>query len=1016
MQPFKRPRLGDPSNCQPETAAAAASVHNGDGARAASTSRDVLQANAGTTALDHTAGRVQRLEKRDGASSVTSDSTVGLSTLGRPLVLNDVNLNTTDTAQQGRQEDFVLKELMKLPKVTQPLKKPLRFRKQAARDEDIDWVFKTTFMKEQYKGKQREIMAASLQGSDVLVIAPTGMGKSLCFQVPAIAENHGLTLVICPLLSLMNDQVNALQKLGVPCAMLSSKVDREEQAEILADMASGHPKNRLLYITPERLASANFHKQLKVLHRQNELNRLVVDEAHCISEWGHDFRPEYAKLGSFRADFPKVPIMALTASATRKVQDDIVSELALDPDLLFKVVHPFNRPNLFYEVRYFSESQDGPLHRYHDILAFIQKTSQRSSGGDPSVPLSGIIYCRAKKTCDELATFLRSKGVLAAPFHRGLKDSEAEQFQANWVNNMVLAKQGRSRVDCIVATIAFGMGIDKKDCRYVIHYDVPKSFEGYYQETGRAGRDGCTARCVLYYSAEDKVRIKELVRKTMSSRQRKADQGHGLVPSQRAPESIDALLRYCEDASMCRHIGICRYFGEKVAPKDAPEYCVRLCDVCRGARRVLERRNKGLVELDFAATQRVERDVAEHENIDRDDFLGTPRHVDRPPSDAEDDDVGGAVGAKFKREGFRTALVQRDRDDERARVMGIGGDAGGLDRVDNEEQPPSWVMRDEDALQQEEQAETALNDRREDLRLSLDASSDNGDGMPLPAQAMPTTDEVLGEADAVRKRTAGPAISKGTQTEKEDQDDELPSLTQVLGIVGGERRPIVAASARPVLPVPAKFVPPLRNPAQRPGYKPDQRLKNPNDDSSSVGDEPPTRITIVPSVYDKKIPIGLRQELVTNLVKYLQRALLSKHGYRSSKSEEAVWQQLGAQSLNHEARRMVILHAVIELESDLFWTSVTTAGYKQFSDQRKRAIKSLISTDDLLPLVSADEKDAGGPARDKMILAVIEALKRVVVETRQVQQSKQSRSGGGSKSKQKNTSRGDSGPDEMDYD
>ncbi|ORY42443.1 P-loop containing nucleoside triphosphate hydrolase protein [Leucosporidium creatinivorum] len=892
--------------------------------------------------------------------------------------------STTDTWSSIRapSSEGQNKRLLELP----------RFRKDQSTDEDVGWVFRNVFNKTDYKGRQKDIMEASLKGADILVIAPTGMGKSLCFQVPAVAERHGLTLVVSPLLSLMQDQIAALKRLEIPCAMLSSKTSPEEQKEILNDMESGHPKNRLLYITPERLSSAPFRKKLRILHKQQELNRLVVDEAHCISEWGHDFRPEYSKLGEFRGDFPKVPIMALTASATPKVQEDITSELAMDPDLLFKVIHPFNRPNLFYEIRHFSESNDGSHYRQDDILSFITRLVAR--GGNR--PTAGIIYCRAKKTCDELSAWLRGKGVFAAPYHRGLKDFEADENQRRWVENDDLADSGKPRVDCIVATIAFGMGIDKSNCRYVIHYDVPKSFEGYYQETGRAGRDGHVARCIMYYSAEDKLRIKELVRKSHSSRERKYDRIGGAVPSQRAPESIDALTHYAEDVKTCRHILICRYFGEKVTQSDAASYCTRLCDICRDPAKVRKRRDEGLVELDFAATQAVNHDVDEYD-VDPDDFYETGARDEFEGSQEEseeEEEEGEEQPARKCREGFRTAAVERDRAQEKLSRISEGSYSSSPPDAEVEYAVP---LKGGEEDETEPQPAVGMSPPRSLLELSDD--DPRPDEMDFPSPAQPS------RSDSKRRKSPPPPqpVFEEVSLPSDEEDEEvLPhwrdvGRTEPAKSAPKENRPPSAPSAPkvatkivPIVQVAQKlpllgavgqgqlgaFTTPFTDPTRNPKYKANLSLKNPGEAASSVGDEPPGKFDVNPSNYEKKIPVALRNEAVVHLVKYLQRAFLSKHGFRSSDSEEEVWKDLGAKQADHEMRRKILLATAIELESDLFWTSLTPIGFRQFLAPRTEAVKKLIVYDGKLPTVEGEQRTS-----DPAVEEVVKALKRAVGST-----------------------------------
>ncbi|KAJ2936451.1 hypothetical protein H1R20_g643, partial [Candolleomyces eurysporus] len=424
-------------------------------------------------------------------------------------------------------------------------------------------VLTSTFKYSSYKGKQKEIVEAAVLGNDVFVLAPTGMGKSLCFQVPALAAKSGVTVVVSPLLSLMKNQVSALRERGVLVAALNSETPKDEKAEIIRELSSNNPTLQLLYVTPERLKLKDFMSLLDNVYENGKLIRLVVDEAHCISEWGHDFRADYRRLGKFRENYPNVPIMALTATATYDVQKDIIGSLKLSSDNLFQALHPFNRENLFYEIRYLSDSSD--LFRIEDIYNYIMNLYRRR--GKKS---SGIIYCRTKNACDGLSSYLRSKGVNAGVYYSGKGASTLNSTLTKWMED--------DGIDVVVATVAFGMGIDKGDVRYVIHYDLPKSFEGYYQETGRAGRDGQPAKCILYYSREDCVDVKRLV---MRPRERIQEEHEGPPPTQRASNSLDA--------------AICRYFGEQIDIKDAElvkSYCKQMCDVCKYPQKTLQRHTK----------------------------------------------------------------------------------------------------------------------------------------------------------------------------------------------------------------------------------------------------------------------------------------------------------------------------------------------------------------------------------------------------------------------------------------
>ncbi|THU90979.1 ATP-dependent DNA helicase [Dendrothele bispora CBS 962.96] len=467
------------------------------------------------------------------------------------------------------------------------------------RESKVLWVMRselvlmakwTVFGHSSYKGKQKEIVEAAVSGLDVLVLAPTGMGKSLCFQLPAASEKSGVTVVISPLL-----EVAALRRKGICTYALTSETPKETRQEVFEDLNSDNPKIRLLYTTPERLVTSEFMGLLGNMYDKETLNRLVVDEAHCISEWGHDFREEFRRIGAVRDKFPEVPIMALTATATPDVQKDIIRSLRMAEHNLFKAIHPFNRANLYYEIRYTGSTSQ--LSLMTEICDYVLTLHQKR--GKPS---SGIIYCRTRKTCDELADFLRRKGLSARPYHRGLPSSQLEKTLKDWT---VEGGSTSGGIDVVVATIAFGLGIDKGDVRYVIHYDVPKSLEGYYQETGRAGRNGSPSKCILYYSREDVAYAKRLVSQNQNKRFEIAEQNKGPVPSQRSISSLNALVKMAENARLCRHVSICRYFGE-IINADDPEVlkslCDNMCDVCKYPEKTWRRKDK-LSPAEYAASQ-----------------------------------------------------------------------------------------------------------------------------------------------------------------------------------------------------------------------------------------------------------------------------------------------------------------------------------------------------------------------------------------------------------------------------
>ena len=339
----------------------------------------------------------------------------------------------------------------------------------------------------EFKNHQESIIQNLLEGNDSFVIMPTGGGKSLCYQLPALMLS-GTAIVISPLIALMKNQVDLIRANSTDYStanVLNSTLTKQQVTSVKEDVAN--KKTKLLYIAPETLSKNETIEFLKSI----KISFLAIDEAHCISEWGHDFRPEYRKIRDIidQVD-PKVKIIALTATATPKVQDDIIKNLKINNSKVFK--SSFNRPNLFYEVRGKSQTTD------LDLIKFIKSKSNQS----------GIIYCLSRKNTENLSELLNINGIKSLPYHAGLEKKIREENQDKFL---------KDDCDIIVATIAFGMGIDKPDVRFVIHYDVPKSIEGYYQETGRAGRDGVVSHCIMYYSDEDANKLEKLLSKKKSS-------------------------------------------------------------------------------------------------------------------------------------------------------------------------------------------------------------------------------------------------------------------------------------------------------------------------------------------------------------------------------------------------------------------------------------------------------------------------------------------------------------------
>jgi len=383
-----------------------------------------------------------------------------------------------------------------------------------------------------FRPLQEGIIRDALAGRDVFALLPTGGGKSLCFQLPALVRS-GLTVVVSPLIALMKDQVDALQAAGVPATFLNSSLASGESRGRLRGLHQG--EYRLLYVAPERLMLSGF---IEDLARWN-VCQVAVDEAHCISEWGHDFRPEYRQLAQLRERFPAVPYMALTATATERVRGDIVSLLRLRSPACY--VASFNRPNLTYRVL----AKHQP---YQQLIEFLRRRPRES----------GIIYCQARKMVDSVAERLSADGVKARPYHAGLTPAERNTHQELFL---------RDEVRVICATIAFGMGINKPNVRFVVHYDLPKNLEGYYQETGRAGRDGLPSECLLLFSPGDVAKQTAFI-----------DEKPDPAEQQNARRQLQQMVHYAE-SSTCRRLELLGYFGEDFEASECGA-----CDNCLSPR------------------------------------------------------------------------------------------------------------------------------------------------------------------------------------------------------------------------------------------------------------------------------------------------------------------------------------------------------------------------------------------------------------------------------------------------
>ena len=408
-----------------------------------------------------------------------------------------------------------------------------------AKDVNLSEILKVHFGFDTFKGDQEAIIRNLLAGNDTFVLMPTGGGKSLCYQLPALVMD-GTAIVISPLIALMKNQVDAMRNLGEEDGIahfINSSLSKTSIDLVKADILEG--KTKLLYVAPESLTkeeNVDFLKKIKI-------SFYAIDEAHCISEWGHDFRPEYRKIRDIVKEIGIAPIIALTATATNKVRDDIKKNLGIQDAKDFK--SSFNRPNLYYEVRPKTKNVD------KDIIRFIKSNPGKS----------GIIYCLSRKKVEELAEILQANDISAMAYHAGMEAAARSKTQDAFI---------MEKIDVIVATIAFGMGIDKPDVRYVIHYDIPKSLEGYYQETGRAGRDGGEGQCIAFYNSKDVQKLEKFL------------EGKPLAEQDIGRQLLAETTAYCE-SSVCRRKLLLHYFGESYEEENCGN-----CDNCLNPKKRVE--------------------------------------------------------------------------------------------------------------------------------------------------------------------------------------------------------------------------------------------------------------------------------------------------------------------------------------------------------------------------------------------------------------------------------------------
>ncbi|XP_059182385.1 ATP-dependent DNA helicase Q1 [Centropristis striata] len=405
---------------------------------------------------------------------------------------------------------------------------------------EVEQHLKKSFHLSTFRPLQLRAINLTLSGKDVFLVMPTGRGKSLCYQLPAVCSK-GFTLVVSPLVSLMEDQNMYLSSINVPAVMVNASSSKEHAKSVMAGMTDPNAPFKLLYVTPEKIAKSKLlMSRLEKAYNANLLNRIAVDEVHCCSQWGHDFRPDYKLLGILKRQFPKVPLLGLTATATSHVLKDCEKILCVPQPITLSA--SFNRTNLYYEVRIKDSCYDASI---SDIACLIKNRYKDRSG---------IVYVFSQKDAEAVSSELKKRGILAYPYHAHMDPEDKSRIHTSWSSN---------KIQVVVATVAFGMGIDKPDVRFVIHHTISKSIENYYQESGRAGRDDCQADCIIYFGFSDIFRISTMV-----------------VMENTGQQKLLQMVDYCQNVDRCRRSLMAVHFDEVWDD----EGCNKMCDTCRHAK------------------------------------------------------------------------------------------------------------------------------------------------------------------------------------------------------------------------------------------------------------------------------------------------------------------------------------------------------------------------------------------------------------------------------------------------